>query len=203
MRPDLPFSPAAVRNAGPILAVLQPLLGEQARVLEIASGTGQHAALFGAAQPGWHWQPSDVDALLLPAIAARCAGLANVQSPLLLDVLAPDWPVAPASRDAVLCANLLHIAPWPVCAALMAGVARVLRAGGVLLLYGPYRVDGEPLAAGNLAFDADLRRRNPAWGQRRLADVQDQALQAGLRLERQLEMPANNLSLVFRSSAQG
>lgn len=193
----LPFSPAAERNRGPLLEVLRRVLPPDAQVLEIASGTGQHAEHFAQAMPGWRWQPSEADAAALPAIAARCAALPNVLAPRPLDVLQP-WPAGLGPFDAVFCANLLHIAPWQTCGALMRGAAACLHAGGVLLLYGPYFVDGEPAAPSNLAFDADLRRRDPRWGLRRLADVVAQAEAAGLRLEQRFSMPANNLSLMLR-----
>jgi hypothetical protein len=173
------------------------VLPESAAVLEIASGTGQHAAYFAAARSAWSWQPTDADPSALASTASRTASLANVRPPLLLDVLAP-WPESLARFDALYCANLLHIAEWPVCAALMRGAARHLCAAGALVLYGPYVVDGEPTAPGNTAFDADLRQRNPAWGLRHLADVVDAAERAGLRFERRFDMPANNLLLVFR-----
>ena len=198
----LPHSPAAERNRGPILEVLARLLPPQARVLEVASGTGQHAAHFAAAQPGWTWQPTEAEAGALPAIAARCAGLAGVRAPRVLDVMSLPWPVAPGGFDAVFCANLIHIAPWPTCAALMAGAAQALAPQGALVLYGPYLVDGEAPAPGNLAFDADLRARNPSWGLRRLDDVTAAALQAGLVLEQRFDMPANNLMLLFRHGPQ-
>jgi SAM-dependent methyltransferase len=197
----LPHSAAAERNREPILQVLRGLLPPAAGVLEVASGTGQHAAHFAAARPGWTWQPTEADAAALPAIAARCAGLAGVRPPLALDVMLHPWPLPAAGAkayDAVYCANLLHISPWPTCAALMAGAAQHLAPGGRLVLYGPYFVDGETPSPGNLAFDADLRARHPAWGLRRLAEVADQARRAGLALERRFEMPANNLMLVFR-----
>ena len=194
----LPFSAAAERNRAPILEALARALPPRATVLELASGTGQHVAHFAAAQPGWTWQPTEANAMLLPALAARCAALANVRAPLLLDVLAQPWPAALGRFDAVYCANLLHIAPWPTCGALMNGAARHLVAGGALVLYGPWLEDGVPTAPGNRAFDADLRRRDPAWGLRRLADVAQVARDAGLSLEQRLEMPANNRLLLFR-----
>jgi SAM-dependent methyltransferase len=197
----LPFSPASERNKGPILEVLRGLLPPQASVLEIASGTGQHAEHFATQCPGWVWQPSDVQAQALPAVAARCAALPQVLPPVLLDVLMPAWPVAAQAFDAVYCANLLHISPWVCCAALMQGAARHLAPGGALVLYGPYRVDGEPLAEGNRAFDADLRERNPQWGLRLLADVAQAAQAAGLAFEGRFSLPANNLALVFRQAA--
>jgi len=197
---DLPFSAAADRNKGPILEVLSRVLPAAARVLEIASGTGQHAAHFAAVHGGWTWQPTDAEAASLPVIVRRCAGLANVRPPLHLDVLA--WPeVVGRGLDAVYCANMLHISPWPTCAALMRGASACLRAGGALVLYGPFLVDGEATASSNLAFDADLRARNPAWGIRRLADVAEEAAHCGLTLEQRVAMPANNMTLVFRAAA--
>ena len=198
MEVQLTTSAPAERNKGPILDVLMRVLPDEATVLEIASGTGQHAAHFAAARSDWTWQPTDADAEALASIAARTAALANVVAPLLLDVLAPRWPDSLGRFDAVYCANMLHIAEWSSCPALMAGCARHLVPGGALVLYGPYVVDGEPTAPGNVAFDADLRQRNPAWGLRRLADVVAAAGRAGFTLERRFDMPANNLTLVFR-----
>lgn len=190
-------SPAAERNRGPLLEVLQATLPQRGSLLEIASGTGEHAAHFAAHLPQWAWQPSDVEPAAFASIQAWTAGLANVRAPLQLDVTAPNWPLA-GRVDAMFCANLLHIAPWAVCAALMQGAARHLAIDGVLITYGPYKVEGEPLAPGNQAFDADLRARNSAWGLRWLHDVAAAAEAAGLRLEQRIAMPANNLSLVWR-----
>lgn len=197
---DLPFSPAADRNRGPLLAALRELLPADAEVVEIASGTGQHAQAFAGAQPGWRWQPTEADERLLPVIAQRCSGLPNVAAPRRLDVM--DRPALPAA-DAVVAINLIHIAPWPACQALMRLAADCLRAGGRLVLYGPFVVDGEPTAPSNLAFDADLRARNPAWGVRRLEDVVQAAGAEGLHLERRIAMPANNLTVVFASQVRG
>ena len=190
-------SPAAERNLPPILAELQRILPAQGHALEIASGTGQHVAGFARGLPGWQWQPSDAQADAFGSIAYWCAqaGVANVLSPVLLDVLAPDWPVQ--AMDLVYCANMLHIAPWACCAALMAGAARQLTPQGVLITYGPYLKAGVTTSPGNLAFDADLRQRNPAWGLRQLDDVAQQAKLAGLQLRERVQMPANNLLLVF------
>lgn len=200
--PDLPFSPAAERNRAPILEALRRLLPPVASVLETASGTGQHAQHFAAAQPGWTWQPTEADERLLGAIDARCAGLANVRAALRLDVL--DGARAPgaadgAPYDAVYAANLLHISPWPTCAALMRCASAQLRAGGLLLVYGPFRVDGVPTAPSNEAFDADLHARDPRWGLRQLAEVQAEAASAGLAWRQTLAMPANNLLVVFEA----
>lgn len=190
-------SPAAERNRGPILAELQRLLPARGLALEIASGTGQHAAHLAAGLPGWRWLPTEAEPQALASIGAWCSGLANVLPPLPLDVRAAQWAGVPAQVDAIFCANLLHIAPWAVCAALMQGSARHLTPSGLLVLYGPYVVDGEPTAPSNQAFDADLRARNPAWGLRRLADVVQAAESVGLRLHERVAMPANNLLLVF------
>ena len=198
---ELPFSPAAERNREPILAVLAGLLAPGASVLEVASGTGQHAAHFAAARPGWRWQPTDADAGMLPAIATRCAALPNVAEPVALDVRAKPWPPLSRPFDAVYCANLLHIAPWSTCRALMDGAASQLCERGVLVLYGPFIVDGEPTAPSNLAFDADLRARHAEWGLRHLGEVLIEATQAGFTLERRVAMPANNLMLVLRRAA--
>ncbi len=190
-------SPAAERNRGPILAELQRLLPPSGTMLEIAAGTGQHAAHFAAAMPAWQWWPSDGDARSLPSITGWCAGLANVRAALPLDVLAADWPGVPSHVDAIFNANMLHISPWATCAALMRGAGRHLSPQGLLLLYGPYVVDGEPTAASNLAFDADLKSRDARWGLRRLADVEAEAAAFGLGLHERVSMPANNLLLVF------
>ncbi|HLL12504.1 MAG TPA: DUF938 domain-containing protein [Rubrivivax sp.] len=196
--PDLRLhSPAAERNRAAILAELQRVLPKSGTMLEIAAGSGQHAAHFAAALPQWRWLPTDGDARSLPSISAWCEGLVNVLPPLRLDVLASEWHGVPAQVDAIYCANMLHIAPWTTCAALLQGAGRLLSAEGLLLLYGPYIVDGEPTAASNLAFDADLRARDTRWGLRRLADVLAEAAGAGLQLRRRVSMPANNLLLVL------
>ena len=198
------YSPAAERNLQPILQTLQVLLPATGRALEVASGTGQHVAGFAAALPGWTWQPSDHDPANLESIAAWAAqaGVRNVLAPVPLDVRAARWPGEapaenPAPWDLVYCANLLHIAPWDCCAALVRGAARTLAPHGLLVTYGPYLEGGVQTAPGNLEFDASLRQRNPAWGLRRLEDVVQQAAQAGLQLNARHRLPANNLLLVF------
>jgi Protein of unknown function (DUF938) len=193
-------SPAAERNGAPILAELQRLLPPRGLLLEIASGTGQHAAFCSSGLPGWAWLPSDFEAASLPSINAWCQGNGRVRAPLVLDVLQPHWPGVPAPVDAVYCANMIHIAPWACCAGLMAGAARHLSAQGLLITYGPYLEDGVPTSPGNRAFDADLRERNPAWGLRRREDVEHAAAQLGLRLRERVAMPANNLLLVWARS---
>ena len=197
------YSPAAERNRQPILQVLSALLPSTGRALEVASGTGQHVAWFAAALPGWTWQPSDAQDAQFEAIAAWCteAGVRNALPPVLLDVLEPRWPhQGPAFDtpfDLIYCANMLHIAPWECCAGLMQGASRHLTEEGLLVTYGPYLEDAVPPAPSNLAFDADLRQRDPAWGIRHLNDVCAEAEAAGLQLVQRVTMPANNLLLGF------
>lgn len=193
-------SPAAERNRGPILEVLRRVLPATGRALEVASGSGQHAAFFAAALPGWTWIPSDPDPQAAPSIAAWCAeaGLANVRPALQLDVhRAPPWPGVPLGLDAVYCANMLHIAPASAGPALLRGAAAHLAPSGRLLLYGPFLEQGVPTAAGNQAFDADLRARDPAWGLRWLHELLASAAACGLVLQERVAMPANNLLLVI------
>ena len=202
-----PTSPAAERNKAAILAALHTLLPPSGRLLEIAAGTGQHAVFCAAGLPGWQWQPSDPDPASVLAIAAWSAAHPSpgLLPALALDVLAEPWPAelspAGATWDALYCANMLHITPWPCCAALMRGAARLLTGPGQMILYGPYRVQGEPTSPGNQAFDADLRARNPAWGLRWLHEVTEQAEAVGLLLDKRQAMPANNQILVFRRLA--
>jgi SAM-dependent methyltransferase len=191
-------TPAAARNRDPILQVLRDRLPQPALVLEIASGTGEHAAWFSSALPAVTWQPTDLDAEALESIAAwrDSAALPNVLPPLLLDASAETWPVARA--DAVVAINMVHITPWTATQGLIAGAARVLTSDGLLFLYGPFRERGMHTAAGNAAFDADLRARNPSWGVRDLDEITALAGQHGLKTRERIEMPASNLSVVFR-----
>lgn len=191
-------SPAAERNAEPILEVLRERLPGRGLVLEVASGSGQHAACFAAALPDITWQPSDPDAAACRSIAAwRAASrLANLREPLVLDVTREPWPLQQA--DALVCINMLHIAPWEAGLALLAGAGRLLPRGAPLCLYGPFLGGGALVAPSNARFDADLRRRNPAWGLRDLDQVVAQARCHGLTLDAVTEMPANNLSVVLR-----
>ena len=201
-------SPAAERNAGPIVTALSQHLPAHGDALEIASGTGQHAAAIAAALPHWRWQPSDWQANAFASITqwATLAGAGNVESPVLLDVRSPHWPSREPhfgrDFDLVFCANMLHIAPWPCCAGLMQGAARHLRSGGRLVVYGPFVENDVATTASNKAFDADLRSRNPEWGLRTLEAVTDEASHAGLALLQRDAMPANNLLLFFGHSAQ-
>jgi hypothetical protein len=197
MTEDLRHSPAAERNAPPILAELQRVLPRAGMLLEIASGTGQHAAYCSAGLPEWQWLPSDFEAAALPSISAWCAGLPRVLAPVQLDVLQPSWLGVPSQVDAIYCANMIHIAPWSCCVGLMQGASRHLAPHGLLITYGPYLEDSAPTSPGNLAFDADLQARNPAWGLRRRETVAEEAARAGLSLRERVAMPANNLLLVW------
>jgi hypothetical protein len=191
-------SPATARNRDPIAAVLREVLPERGLVLEVASGAGEHAVHFARAFPGLVWQPSDpsADALASIAVHAADAGVANLKAPVMLDAAEETWPVNRA--DAMLCINMVHISPWAACVGLMRGAGRLLDAGSPLILYGPYRRAGVETAPSNEAFDRSLQSRNPLWGLRDVDDVVAEALRNGLALERVVEMPANNLILVFR-----
>ncbi|MBF8221432.1 DUF938 domain-containing protein [Halomonas sp. 328] len=191
-------SPAAARNAAPILAVLRDVLPERGRVLELASGSGEHALNFARALPGLVWQPSDPSPQARASIAAwrDAEGPDNLLAPIALDVTRRPWPVA--EFTALVCINLLHISPWAAGQALFAEAGARLPSDGVLFVYGPFKRDGAHTAPSNAAFDADLRRRDPAWGIRDLAAVEAEAQRHGLALSRVVEMPANNLSLVFQ-----
>lgn len=186
-------SPAAERNAAPILAVLERVLPPRGVVLEIASGTGQHAVYMARALPAIEWQPSDPQESARASIAAwrAEAALPNLRAPIALDVLQP-WPIAHA--DAIVCINMIHISPWAAAEALFAGAARVLAPGAVLVTYGPYLVDGVT-APSNEAFDRSLRARNAAWGVREVRDLERSA--SGFTLAEVVAMPANNHSLVW------
>ncbi len=193
------FAPATARNRAPIVAVLERVLPPRGLVLEIASGTGEHAVAFARALPSLAFQPSDVDPEALASIEAwrRHAGLANVRPALALDVHTSPWP-APAAPDALLCINMIHIAPWSACLALLDGAAAVLAPGAPLVLYGPYREGGVHTAPSNEAFDASLRERDPRFGVRDQGEVAAEAAARGLDLEEVVAMPANNRTVVLR-----
>jgi len=192
------FAPATQRNREPILAVLRRVLPAEGVLLEVASGTGEHAAFFAAALPRLIIQPSDADAQNLASIAAwrDHAGLANLRAPLALDATAESWPVERA--DAVLCVNMIHIAPWEACVGLVAGAARLLLPGHPLVLYGPFRRGGRHTSPSNEAFDASLRAEDPAWGVRDVDEVDVVAAAAGLHQSELIDMPSNNLCVVLR-----
>ena len=191
-------APAAARNRDPILAVLREVLPRAGTVLEIASGSGEHILHFAQALPDLTFQPSDPNPEARQSIAAWAAesGLANLRPPLALDAAAPPWPIAAA--DAVLCINMVHISPWAATEGLMRAAAAILPPGAPLYLYGPYRRAGVPTAPSNEDFDRSLRSRDPAWGLRDLETVAALAAAAGFSGPAVTEMPANNLSVVFR-----
>ncbi|PZT86592.1 MAG: SAM-dependent methyltransferase [Citromicrobium sp.] len=191
-------SPAAARNAGPIAEVLARELPASGLVLEIASGSGEHAVFNARRFPELTWQPSDQDAQALESIGswAEETALENLLPPIEIDVRDEPWPVELV--EAALCINMVHISPWSATVALFNGASAVLAAGGPLLLYGPYFEQGIDCAPSNLAFDADLKRRNPEWGLREVSQVDDLAHDCGFRLTARYEMPANNLMLVYR-----
>lgn len=199
-------SPSAERNRAPIVAVLRDVLPARGTVLELASGTGEHVVHFAAEFPGLAFQPSDPDPAARASVAAWTAatGAANVRAPLALDVAAPGWegdPGIPRPAAAILCINMVHISPWAATLGLLRGAAALLAAGAPLYLYGAYRRGGRHTAPSNAAFDASLRRQNAAWGVRDLEAVVAEAEARGLALAGTTEMPANNLSLVFRRRA--
>ena len=191
-------SPSVARNREPILAVLQRVLPPEARVLELASGTGEHAVFFAGAMPGVSWQTSDPDLGARASIAAwiEAEGVANVLAPHAIDVSAADWGVD-GPFDALVAINMIHISPWEATLGLMAGAGRLLRPGGVLFTYGAYKRGGAHTAPSNEAFDQWLKQRDPRFGVRDLEAVEAAAQAQGLALREIIEMPANNLMLVF------
>lgn len=196
---SLPFSPAADRNKTAILPILADVWPTQARILEIASGTGQHAQYFAQARPQWLWHPTDADPRSVGIVRRRCVALLNVAEPRHLDLLTASEGAYLPRFDGMYCANLLHISPWACCAALMVRAKRSLVPGAALVVYGPFVEDDVTLAPSNKAFDIDLRARNPEWGLRQLSAVRQVALAAGLLFEQRLPMPANNLMLIWRT----
>lgn len=190
------IAPSAARNRDAILDVLRSVLPAGGLVLEVASGSGEHVLHFAAALPALAFQPSDPDGDARTSIDAWAAGAANIRPALALDATATPWPIAAA--DAVLCINMIHIAPWAATEGLMRGAAALLPEGGPLVLYGPYRRGGQHTAPSNAAFDDDLRGRNPTWGVRDLEAVAACAADHGFGPPAVTEMPANNLTVVFR-----
>jgi len=197
-------APATTRNREAILAALRGALPATGVVLEIASGTGEHAVFFAAALPEIVWQPSDPDAAALASIAAFQAesGLSNLRAPLRIDAHEPRWlgVEGAGGAAAIVCINMIHISPWSATLALMRGAGRVLAAGAPLITYGPYRFDGRFTAPSNADFDASLRARDPAWGVRDVVEIAAAAAAQGLALASILPMPANNHALVLRRS---
>jgi SAM-dependent methyltransferase len=194
------FSPTAARNSAPILGVLKRVLPANGIVLETGCGTGEHAVHFAGAMPRLTWLPSDPDADSRASTASwtKFAGLSNLLPPIDVDVSAETWGVEESAPfDAIVSLNMVHIAPWSASLGLFAGAGSLLRAGGILFLYGPFMCDGVHNAPSNVAFDASLKARNPSWGLRDITDLERVGKSSGLILRETVEMPANNKSLVF------
>jgi SAM-dependent methyltransferase len=191
-------APATERNRDVIAETLARVLPTEGLVLEVASGTGEHAVHFAKLFPALTWQPSDPDPIALASINAWRAdsNVPNMRPAMLLDASA-DWPAAQA--DAVVCINMTHISPWAATVGLLRNVARLLPPSAVLFIYGPYKQHDVPLAESNAAFDASLRQQNAEWGLRYVEDIAEEAHKFGLRLDPVIAMPANNLSLIFRA----
>ena len=193
-------APATYRNREPILDVLRKVLPATGLVLEVASGSGEHAIYFSRHLPNLDWQPSDPSPAARLSISAwaETECLANVAPPLELDAAAAIWPVDQA--EAILCINMIHISPWEATVGLMRGAMRLLPIGGPLYLYGPFRRADRPLEPSNEAFDRDLRDRDASWGLRKLDTVIACAKEHGLAFEECIDMPSNNLSIIFRKA---
>lgn len=198
--PERPHAPATLRNREPILAVLQRVLPDRGLLLEIASGSGEHAAfLTPRLSAGLEWQPTEATQEALAGIDAHAADSTcpRIRPAMVLDARAADWPIRQA--DAVFCCNMVHITPWVAAEGLFAGAARILPAGAPLILYGPFKRHGRHTAPSNAAFDTDLRHRDPTWGVRCLdTEIMTLAEATGIQLAEVVTMPANNLTLVFR-----
>lgn len=195
------YAPATQRNREPILAILSQVLHPRSNILEIASGTGEHAIYFAAKLASCRWTPSDTNPLAQESIIAwrDSVALDNLDPPLLIDVSQQDWHEQVLGReiDAIVNINMIHISPWQACLGLMEGAGELLTAGGILYLYGPYMRHGQHTAPSNASFDQSLRARNPLWGVRELEAVIEVAAAANLKLNQVVEMPANNLSVIF------
>jgi len=193
-------APHVARNAAPIIDVLRGILPDQGLVLEVASGSGEHALAFAKAFPHLLWQPTDADPVSLRSVDAwrTAEGAPNLLAPVHLDASSSRWPVEEA--QAILCINMVHISPWAATLGLLAGAGRLLPNGAPLYLYGAYRQQGVETALSNEAFDQSLKARNPEWGLRNLEDVVEEAARHGLKLDAVIPMPANNLSVVFRKA---
>lgn len=199
-------APAAERNRGPIIEVLREHLRPRMRVLEVASGTGQHVVAFAEAFPEVTFQPSDPDPVARSSVQAwlQQTGRTNVESPIDLDASTAPWPHentkadAPAPYEVVICINMIHISPWEATLGLLRGAAAVTGSEGCLYLYGPFHLDSRPTAPSNAAFDQSLRARDPSWGVRNLGEVEREAARFGWELHDRVSMPANNLSVIFR-----
>ena len=200
------YAMATARNREPILSVLQKSLPSSGNILEIASGSGEHAVYFAAHFPQHKWYPSDKEAECLQSIAAwqRESALDNLQSPQKIDVSEVNWYNSLSSVDnitTIICINMIHISPWQTCIGLITGAKEILPRDGIVYLYGPYQINNQHTAPSNEEFDRYLRMQNPLWGVRNLEDVLTLAQENGFVLEQQIAMPANNFSLIFRKNS--
>ena len=195
------YAPATERNREPIFKVLSETLPQNSNILEIASGTGEHAVYFASKLPSCYWIPSDINPLSRSSITAwkQDNAVDNLSLPLFIDVTQDDWQslVAKQEIDSIVNINMIHIAPWQACLGLMKGAGQILPPAGILYLYGPYKRNGEHTAVSNANFDRSLRDRHPQWGVRDLEQVIEVAANANLKLQQVIEMPANNLSVIF------
>jgi hypothetical protein len=195
------YAPATQRNRAPILKILSEILPTKANILEIASGTGEHAVFFASELKLCRWIPSDVDLLARESIIAwkNACLVDNLELPLLIDVTQNNWQQQLKDREinAIVNINMIHIAPWQACLSLIRGAGQILPSGGILYFYGPYKRNGEHTASSNVSFDRSLRDRNPLWGIRDLEEVVETAAAQNLKLQQVIEMPANNLSVIF------
>ncbi|WP_394694190.1 DUF938 domain-containing protein [Hyphobacterium sp.] len=191
------FSPSAARNSQPIADILCPLLKSGARVLEIGSGTGEHGEAVCLRRPDVHWTPSDPDSASRKSQAARAREISAMQMPLDLDVSRDGWSDGLAEIDNLVCCNVIHISPWATAQGLVRGATHILHPKGRIFLYGPF-LEGAASAPSNLDFDASLKSRNPEWGVRPLDEVVELFAGHGFELEQRIDMPANNLSLIFK-----
>jgi SAM-dependent methyltransferase len=199
------FSPSAARNLAPILAVLKRVLPTHGMVLEIGCGTGEHAVGFAEAMPNLTWQPSDPDSDARASTASwiRFSRLNNVLAPLDIDVCSRLWGVEQtAPFEAIVSINMVHIAPWAASLGLLAGAGRLLCPGGIVVFYGPFMRNGEHNALSNAEFDASLKAHNPSWGVRDIADLERVGKASGLSLRDAIEMPANNMLVVFTRNGE-
>ena len=197
------YAPATQRNREPILEILKRILPPESTILEIASGTGEHAVFFASKLSSRRWIPSDFNPLLRDSINAwreESDSVTNLEEPLAIDVNESQWEIETKDIkiDAIVNINMIHISPWKSCLGLMAGAGRILSSGGILYLYGPFKQKGEHTASSNVSFDESLRRQNPEWGVRDLEAVARIANSEGFTLEETIAMPANNLSVVFK-----
>ncbi|MEM8694494.1 MAG: DUF938 domain-containing protein [Pseudomonadota bacterium] len=193
-------APATARNRDAIVAVLESILPDDGHILEIASGSGEHIVYFARAFPQLRWQPSDLDSDCRASIAAWTADadIGTIAPPVKLDASAEAWPID--AVDAIMCINMIHISPWSATEGLLAGAGRVLKSGAPLYLYGPFRVPDRQTAPSNEEFDLSLKGRNPDWGLRDIRNVERAARRHALILDRTIDMPANNLSVIFRKT---